>query len=135
MSKDAAGRWKAGFSQPSAVFGSRDRNRSMAERVGGGRTADRVAELPSRVRRTPVPGEAAYDAESCRPFSRLLVGVLGRPLQRQADRDVRTAFSCQERRELLQPSLMPNQLEPQAATQSQVVADTFGQPIHREPPG
>ena len=30
---------------------------------------------------------------------------------------------------------MPNQLEPQATTQSQVVADTFGQPIHREPSG
>ena len=40
------------------------------------------------VRRTPVPGEAAYDAESGRPFSRVVVGMLCCPLQRQVDRDV-----------------------------------------------
>src|SRR3954454_9805635 len=80
--------------------------------------------LGQRIRGTPVTGEATHNAEARRPFRRLLVGMLGRPLQRQQDGDVRTAFSRHERGELLQPSLMPNQLEPKAATQSQVVANT-----------
>ena len=48
------------------------------------------------IRRTPVPGEAADDAETCRPLTGCVVGMLCCPLQCQIDGNARAAFSFQE---------------------------------------
>src|SRR5664279_5111542 len=52
------------------------------------------------IRRTPVPGEAAYHAEPRRPLTWPVIGILRGPFQCQVYGDSCAAFPCQARQEL-----------------------------------
>src|SRR5579863_9921763 len=64
------------------------------------------------IRRTPVPSEAAHDAEPRRPLIGFVIRILCGPLQCQLDGDVGAASSRQKGHKLMQTGFMPNQLKP-----------------------